>query len=167
MTRSGWRWLAWSDRAILGEDGKIAMIVGVGRDITDRKQAEEALRESEEKHRRLVQNLQTGVVVHAPDTRILLANERASVLLGLTTDQMMGKAAIDPSWRFMRDDESPMPLEEYPVNQVILRQERICDLVVGIHRPVTKDVVWVLVTAYPEMKADVAGKRAQVAQHPC
>lgn len=61
MTRSGWRWLAWSDRAILGEDGKIETIVGMGRDITDRKQAEEALRESEEKHRLLVQNLQTGL----------------------------------------------------------------------------------------------------------
>ena len=126
------------------------------------KQAEEALRESEEKHRLLVQNLQTGVVVHAPDTRILLANERASVLLGLTIDQMMGKAAIDPSWRFIRDDESPMPLEEYPVNQVISRQERICDLVVGIICPVTNDVVWVLVNAYPEIKADGALRQVVV-----
>jgi PAS domain S-box-containing protein len=156
MTRSGWRWLAWSDKAILGEDGKIESIVGVGRDITERKRAEEALRESEEKHRLLVRNLQTGVVVHAPDTRILLANERASVLLGLTIDQMMGKAAIDPSWRFIRDDESPMPLEEYPVNQVISEQAPIFDLVVGINRPVTKDVIWVLVNAYPEMNADGA-----------
>ena len=160
MTRSGWRWLAWSDRAILDADGNIATIVGVGRDITDRKRAEEALRESEEKHRRLVQNLQTGVVVHAPDTRILLANERAAVLLGLTTDQLLGKAAMDPAWHFMRDDESPMPLDEYPVNQVIARQEKICDLIVGINRPVTNDVAWVLVNAYPEMKAD--GKLRQV-----
>ena len=37
---------------------------------------------------------------------------------------------------------------------MISRQEKISDLVVGIHRPVTNDVVWVLVNAYPEMKAN-------------
>ena len=58
-------------------------------------EASEALRESEEKHRLLVQNLHAGVVVHAPDTHIILANEQAAVLLGLTVDQMMGKTAID------------------------------------------------------------------------
>ena len=154
---SNGNWIWFLDRSIgrKKESGEV-VIEGIATDITERRRAEEALRESEEKHRLLVQNLQTGVVVHAPDTRILLANERASDLLGLSIDQMMGKAAIDPSWRFIRDDESPMPLEEYPVNQVISKQARISDLVVGINHPVNSDVVWVIVNAYPEMNADGA-----------
>jgi PAS domain S-box-containing protein len=39
-TRDGWRWLAWADKSVLGKDGKVVEIVGVGRDITERKQNE-------------------------------------------------------------------------------------------------------------------------------
>ena len=43
MTKDGWRWLAWSDTAVLDKNGAVSEIIGVGRDVTDRKQAEEAL----------------------------------------------------------------------------------------------------------------------------
>ncbi|MDD3050238.1 MAG: PAS domain S-box protein, partial [Candidatus Cloacimonetes bacterium] len=39
-TKNGWRWLAWSDKAILDSNGKIESIIGVGRDITERKKSE-------------------------------------------------------------------------------------------------------------------------------
>ncbi|MFP4084675.1 MAG: PAS domain S-box protein [Desulfonatronovibrio sp.] len=40
FTRYGMRWLAWSDKSILDDDGNVVSIVGVGRDITDVKKAE-------------------------------------------------------------------------------------------------------------------------------
>ncbi|HMP72329.1 MAG TPA: PAS domain S-box protein [Kiritimatiellia bacterium] len=39
-TRHGWRWLAWSDRAVLDEQGRVCSVIGVGRDITERKDME-------------------------------------------------------------------------------------------------------------------------------
>jgi len=45
MTKNGWRWLAWLDTAILDNEGTIKEIVGVGRDITKRKQTEIGLQE--------------------------------------------------------------------------------------------------------------------------
>jgi diguanylate cyclase (GGDEF)-like protein/PAS domain S-box-containing protein len=47
LTKRGWRWLGWQDTAVLDEHGRVVAIVGVGRDITARKQAEAARRESE------------------------------------------------------------------------------------------------------------------------
>jgi two-component system cell cycle sensor histidine kinase/response regulator CckA len=47
MTRKGWRWLAWADKAIVGPDGDIVAIVGVARDVTERKRTEQALYRSE------------------------------------------------------------------------------------------------------------------------
>jgi len=44
--------------------------------------------------------LQVGIVVHGPDSKITFSNPRASELLGLSEDQIQGKVAIDPVWRF-------------------------------------------------------------------
>jgi PAS domain S-box-containing protein len=41
MTKDGWRWLGWMDTAVLDDDGDVTAIIGVGRDITERKRAEE------------------------------------------------------------------------------------------------------------------------------
>lgn len=40
MTKDDWRWLAWADKSVLDKDGKVVEIVGVGRDITERKKNE-------------------------------------------------------------------------------------------------------------------------------
>jgi PAS domain S-box-containing protein len=47
MTVHGWRWLAWADTAILDARGRVAAIVGVGRDVTERRVVEDRLRQSE------------------------------------------------------------------------------------------------------------------------
>jgi PAS domain S-box-containing protein len=44
MTAEGWRWLAWSDTAEVDPEGAVQAIIGVGRDITARKELEEQLR---------------------------------------------------------------------------------------------------------------------------
>ncbi len=45
MTVHGWRWIAWSDNAILNDKNEIIEIVGAGRDITEKKLAEEKIRQ--------------------------------------------------------------------------------------------------------------------------
>ena len=50
------------------------------------------MRDSEEKYRTLVNNLSSGMVVHASDSSILFTNQMASTLLGLSNDEMQGKS---------------------------------------------------------------------------
>ncbi len=47
MTRHGWRWLSWSDGAVFDDAGNVVEIIGVGRDITPRKELEEKLLQSQ------------------------------------------------------------------------------------------------------------------------
>jgi signal transduction histidine kinase len=89
-------------------------------------------------------------VVHAPDTRILLFNKTALKLLGLSDDQMLGKMAIDPAWHFIHETGRLMPLEEYPVMQVLANQRPLVNFVLGVNRPVSDVLTWVLVNAFPE-----------------
>jgi PAS domain S-box-containing protein len=115
----------------------------------ERLQAEEAIRESEEKFRTLVENLSSGVVAHRPDSSILFSNAAASDILGLSADQMRGITAIDPQWCFLREDGSRMALEEYPVMRVIATREGFRGQVLGICRPDREEPVWVLCNGYP------------------
>src|SRR6185295_9780225 len=43
------RWQQWVDHAIVGPDGRVTEFQGMGRDINDRKAAEELLRQSDER----------------------------------------------------------------------------------------------------------------------
>ncbi|WP_163339795.1 AAA family ATPase [Desulfopila sp. IMCC35008] len=129
-------------------------------EVVQRKRVEDALRMSENRLKNLIQNLHAGVVVHAPDTSILLANEQASMLLGLSIEQMMDKTAINPVLRFLYEDGSEMPIEKYPVRVVIATLKPLLGKVLSINRPGTDDLIWVLVNAFPEL--DNTGQLLQV-----
>ena len=116
------------------------------REVTKR---EKLLLEREDSYRRLLDNLNAGVVVHAPDTSIRLSNPRSWVLLGLNSDQMTGKRALDPGWKFLTEAGVPMPFEEFPVNQVITSKKALSSLTMGVFRPLTNDVVWLMVNGFP------------------
>jgi two-component system sensor histidine kinase/response regulator len=132
-----------------GDQGQAQRMIGVNFDITDRKQAELVLQKSEAKYRQLINHIQAGFVVHAPDTHILQCNTTACKLLGLSMEQMLGKEAIDPAWHFVREDGTIMPIEEYPVNRVLSTQAPLENYVLGIHQG-NQLQTWVLITAFPE-----------------
>ena len=43
LTRDGWRWIGWSNSAVIDDRGRVKEIVAVGRDITQRRELEEQL----------------------------------------------------------------------------------------------------------------------------
>lgn len=111
--------------------------------------ARKKAKKNEERYLNLLANLETGIVVHAPDTSIVTNNHRASVLLGLSDAQLKGKVAIDPEWKFVTENHTPLALEEYPVNRIVSGRKLIRNQVLGIHQPGKNDIVWVTVNGFP------------------
>lgn len=141
------KWIAWSASAAPEEQ----LVYVVGRNITKRKQIEEALRESEIRFRRLIQDLHVGVLLQGSDAEILLSNPEALKLLGLTEDQLLGKTSFDPDWNVVHEDGSPFPGDLHPVPQAIATRQSVRNVVMGVYRPQIKDQIWLLVNAAPQL----------------
>ncbi|GAF90642.1 unnamed protein product, partial [marine sediment metagenome] len=76
-------------------DGRPVGILGVTRDIAERKQAEEALRESEERYRNLFDSTHDMIQSAAPDGRLLFANQVWLKTLGYTEAELPALNLLD------------------------------------------------------------------------
>ncbi|MDP3428520.1 MAG: PAS domain S-box protein, partial [Humidesulfovibrio sp.] len=104
MTAQGWRWFSWRDSVILGPDGQVAQIIGLGRDITERKEADLALREGERRFHSLFDNMAEGVALHTMERdsagravgyRIVDVNPGYCRILGVDKDAVCPKSAAE------------------------------------------------------------------------
>jgi PAS domain S-box-containing protein len=76
---------------IPGLDGNTALIGGTAFDITERKQIEEALRESEERFRAIVNQATAGIVRKDTDGKLMFVNQAFCEMLGYTESELVGK----------------------------------------------------------------------------
>ena len=104
---------------------------------------------SENRWKFLVKSVQAGVVIHAPDTTIVMSNQEAQTILGLTENQMLGKTTMDPEWKFVNSDGSAMELKDYPANKVASTGKPLRNYLVGIQRKDRSYITWVLLNGIP------------------
>lgn len=119
-------------------------------------------KESEKWSRDLMDKLPIAVVEHAADTSILFCNRQALKWLGLKKDEATGTVASDPRWKFQREDGTAMPVDEFPVVQVLNTLEPLQNYVVGVERPDSHEEAWMLIDAYPQFDEEKALKTVLV-----
>jgi len=165
-----WIWYANYGKIMAGDSGvRGERLIGVTFNIDDRRAKEERLEEqqrllqqSEARHRELLHNLHTAIVVHAPDSSILFSNPRAAELLGVTPVQMQGRQVSDAAWQFVDEQGAPMLPSQFPVARVLASGQPLEALVLGVRHPATARVTWLLVNAFPEFDRDGALKQVVV-----
>jgi PAS domain S-box-containing protein len=87
-------WVSTTKMARTDAHGRTLGTLGISRDITKRKQAEETLRESEEKYRTLVEKANEAIYI-AQDGLVVFANPRMFDLLGVPAGELEGKPFLD------------------------------------------------------------------------
>ena len=83
----------WNTRLIPLTDaaGRTASVMGMGRDITDRKRAEQALATEKERLAVTLRSIGDGVITCDPHSRVTLLNRAAETILGMTLEDAAGR----------------------------------------------------------------------------
>jgi len=89
----GKRWFSSDIQLVIDEIGNTRGVQIISDDITERKQSEEALRQSENHYRSVVEGSIQGIVIaHARDSTIQFANQAVAEMFGYTSpDELVGK----------------------------------------------------------------------------
>jgi two-component system, sensor histidine kinase and response regulator len=127
-------WVHVSGNLIRFDDGRPARTIAIIQDITDRKAAEEALRESEEQFRVLTHNLVSAVALIDEHGEICIVNRAFLSLFDLPEDaDILNINSRDWSqWQVFDNIGRLLDVEEHPIRKAARTRSAIKDVLVGL-----------------------------------
>ena len=84
-------WQQWTQRGFFDDQGQLLEVQAVGRDVTERRNAEEALRQSEQQYRGMFESQADAVLVIDPEGRIVDANPAACGAFQHAGEELSGR----------------------------------------------------------------------------
>ena len=122
----------------------------------------DAMPVAEETLKAVIEAMAEGVVYHEPGGAIGAVNSAAEAILGLSADQIRGRASTDPEWQAIHPDGSPFSGDTHPAMVCLRTGEPVRDQLMGIREgtEVTQPR-WLRINAQPVHHAD--GSRGVVA----
>jgi PAS domain S-box-containing protein len=115
-------------------------------DITESKKADEALKESEEKLRTLVESLPVGISILDKDRNVIYDNPALERILDLTKEGLLkGKYA---GREYVKSDMTEISLDELPSVKAFNEQKTAEDVEVGVIKE-DNSIIWTNVSAIP------------------
>ncbi|MEM3579582.1 MAG: GAF domain-containing protein, partial [Candidatus Bathyarchaeia archaeon] len=106
---------------VFDKDGKVAGLIGVSRDITERKLIEEKIREREELFRSVVESSHDGIAIVDENFRITYANDVLAKILGCPKDEILGKDFR----KFLADESRTLFLNSKLLEQAKRQKEKL------------------------------------------
>ena len=96
ITKAGERrWIEWSNSAVTNERGEAVHIIGTGIDVTEKRAAEQALRQSEARFQALCDNALDITAIVASDKTIRFITPSVKRILGYACEDLIGRKCFD------------------------------------------------------------------------
>ncbi len=157
-TREGaLRLIDWTNTVLLDESGAVEHLVGVGIDVTERREAERALRESQTRYRAVMDQAGDAVFICDNDLRFEDVNARCWEMLGYTREELLRLGVLD-----VTDPEdvarNPITMPALRVGQSAIR-ERILRRRDGTRIPVEINVRRIADGRLVAIARDIAERR--------
>ncbi|MBO9681916.1 MAG: PAS domain S-box protein [Flavisolibacter sp.] len=149
-----WLWCNVRGHNLL-DNAYVNSIVIYFHDDTLRKQAKDALQESEKRFRSLVKDLQTGVFLSNASGTIIMCNKALAAMLSIPEEMIVGKNVYEIMSDDMINEKNELiPVEERPLTLTLQSKQTVRDVVLGVIHPVTKERSWIMVNSNPILDED-------------
>ncbi|MGZ4958697.1 MAG: sensor domain-containing diguanylate cyclase [Methylomonas sp.] len=142
------RWVYVNAFPDLDSQGKLREVIVSFVDITERKRAEESLRESEGRYRSVIAALFEGIILMDAQGVIQASNDSAERILGLSVEQLAGRTSFDPCWQSIHEDGSSFPGERHPAWVTLQTGQPCHNVIMGIHKP-DGSLTWLSINSQP------------------
>ncbi len=143
----------WNKASLLYDhNGKVIGAIETIRDITEKRVAEEALRESEARYRILFEQMTHGAFRQGMDGRIVDINQAALSMFGLTREEFSEIPAEVPGWDVIQEDGSPVLPHEHPSIMALRTGKPVSGVVAGVLNQKTQERFWLEINAIPEFR---------------
>jgi len=93
-----------------------------------------------------------GVVNQNAEGHIFSANAAAERILGLTLDQMLGRASTDPRWKAIHENGSDFPGDTHPAMATLRTGKEVRSVIMGVFHPGENEYHWININAIPRFK---------------
>ncbi|HJW18858.1 MAG TPA: PAS domain S-box protein, partial [Flavisolibacter sp.] len=118
-------------------------------DDTMRKQAADALKESEKRFRALIKDLQIGVVLLDGEGKTILCNKALTDIFEVQEEQLIGKEIWKVYSDVVFEDGKQIPLSSRPTYKALQTGKQVKDVVVGVWHQNKKERCWLLISTEP------------------
>jgi len=112
------RYVSSHGTVLCDETGTADRVIGINRDVTERKEHETALQEERDLLKRVFQTSPTAIAILDEKGRFVRVSDQAQQILGIETESVTQRAFNDPEWTLTRPDGTPFPEEELPFTVV-------------------------------------------------
>jgi PAS domain S-box-containing protein len=143
-----WVWCMVRGHNLL-KNSYIHSIVVYFHDDTLRKQASDALKESEKRFRNLIRDLQVGVFLQDPKGNILISNKAMYSTFDITEEELVDNKIWELFSDVVNEDGTPLSKEERPSYRAMKSKQLVTDVVMGVKRSGSHERTWILITADP------------------
>lgn len=117
-------------------------------DVTEQKNAERALRESEERLRSIVGTLSEGLVLHNAAGQITFCNPAAAVILGVSEEELLRSSSLSFEDKTFHENGEPMAAHEHPAMATLATGRPYSGIVIGVRKS-DDSLVWLSVNSRP------------------
>lgn len=148
MRKNGTRFWAEIKISIFNDQHKT---FGVLSNINDRKAAESALKDSEQKYRSVVTAMNDGIILRNKNGSVLTWNKAAERILELKPEEISELLNIHPEWHAIKEDGTPFDSEMHPA-MVTLKTGKPQQRVVMGMRITKGKMKWITINSEPVYK---------------